>query len=83
MKIDETFAFNQSVGTSPVTYDFQKIKVSDGAISTANSFRILGWMLSGSWALYGLRLCRSFSTPVSVISMSGISGRVELYRLVS
>ena len=37
LKIGETFAFNQSVEASPVTYDFQKVKVSDGAISTANS----------------------------------------------
>ena len=26
LKIGETFAFNQSVGTSPVTYDFRSIK---------------------------------------------------------
>ena len=32
LKIGETFAFNQSVGTFPVTYDFPKIKVNDGAI---------------------------------------------------
>ena len=64
----------QSSGTTPVSSDFWNISYSSGEISVANSFRILGDMLSGPGALYGFSCFSNFVIPLQVISKDFIFG---------
>ena len=64
----------QSEGTHPFGSDFLKTMQRGSARTSANSFRILGLMLSGPAALFGLSFRRSFSTPSLEISKSGMGG---------
>ena len=68
-----TFAFFQSSGISPQSYDFLNMVVSIGTTRSAISFRTQGLIWSGPDALWTLRRCSSFRTPDSVISISAIS----------
>ena len=69
-----TLACLLSEGTHPSASDFLKIMQRGSASTSASSFRILGLMLSGPSALFGLSVRRSFSTPSLEISMSGMGG---------
>ena len=57
----------------PSLWDFWKITVSDGDISSARSLvRILAGIMSGPQALFGLIYLMGFATPSSVTIMLGI-----------
>ena len=55
-------------------FDVLKISVSAGAMEVASSLRTLAWSMSGTHALLGSSLSRSFLTPGSVKWISSISG---------
>ena len=71
-----TFAFLQSVGTSPCSRLLLKIMVNRGAISSASSFRILAGMESGPFALFGFTFRCSFVTPSTDIWSRSLVDRV-------
>ena len=90
LKSATTFAFFQSSGKVPVSYDCCIIKVSMGAISLAYSFNILSGISSGPFDLLVSKPFNSFSIPgivnmISVIDgieLSPISGNVPVFSFV-
>ena len=75
------FAFVQSVGTVPVSYDCWNITLNTGAISLATSLRILVGSKSGLLAFDGVKSERNFSIPLEVNSKSdmGLSGLPSMF----
>jgi O-antigen ligase len=72
----QMFAVFHMAGIVPDSYDILNMTVSIGAMNGASFFKTLGVILSGTVALVGFSLLRSFSTPGTVMLMSFISGVV-------
>ena len=67
-----TLAVSHSAGGLPVCNDLSKMILMIGTISSLSSLSKRGFSLSGPAALPGLRFFKSFSSPLSEMSISGI-----------
>ena len=77
MKIGETTASNQFLGSSPVCSDIWKILVMGFASTSANSLRGRGWIPSIPGDLSVRRLFSAFKTSSSVTVNSSRGGVVR------
>ena len=69
--------FFHSLGTVPSRREELKMSVRIGAISLWSSLRILDVRLSGPAAFPGLSFESCFDTPLTVIMISGIVGKLR------
>ena len=79
--MDETFAFCQSNGSSPVSKDFWKICCRSGATSYAHVFKIVAVLLSGTVAFCGLSSFTSFTIPSAEILIGSKDLVGELFKV--
>ena len=70
-------AFIHSLGTAPSRREELKMTVRVGAISLWSSLRILDVRLSGPAAFLGLSFESCLDTPLTVIMISGIVGKLR------